>query len=99
MPRIGRAVAERRPEDGANPTQRRVSMRDPAHAGTSTVHAVMCLRPGAVRRASIRSCWGKFLRDVAKLNQGSDAIFRIFGPDETLSESSGALFLKSPTRQ
>ncbi len=32
---------------------------------------------------------GKFLRDVAKLNQNN---FRIFGPDETLSNLLGAVF-------
>jgi xylulose-5-phosphate/fructose-6-phosphate phosphoketolase len=36
---------------------------------------------------------GKFLRDVAKLNQDN---FRVFGPDETLSNLLGAV-LKSPT--
>ena len=34
---------------------------------------------------------GKFLRDVAKLNQ-DQRNFRVFGPDETLVESSGGRF-------
>ena len=34
---------------------------------------------------------GKFLRDVAKLNQ-EHRNFRIFGPDETLSNLLGAVF-------
>ena len=34
---------------------------------------------------------GKFLRDVAKLNQ-AERNFRIFGPDETLSNLLGAVF-------
>ena len=34
---------------------------------------------------------GKFLRDVAKLNQ-DQRNFRIFGPDETLSNLLGAVF-------
>ena len=34
---------------------------------------------------------GKFLRDVAKLNQ-DQRNFRIFGPDETLSNRLGAVF-------
>ena len=34
---------------------------------------------------------GKFLRDVAKLNQ-EQRNFRIFGPDETVSNLLGAVF-------
>ena len=34
---------------------------------------------------------GQFLRDVAKLNQ-DQRNFRIFGPDETLSNLLGAVF-------
>jgi xylulose-5-phosphate/fructose-6-phosphate phosphoketolase len=40
---------------------------------------------------------GRFLRDVAKLN-GEQRNFRVFGPDETLSNGLGAIF-ETTTRQ
>src|SRR5476649_2672134 len=51
-------------------------------------HAVTVPSPGAVN-AGDTFVLGKFLRDVAKLNQNN---FRIFGPDETLSNQLGAVF-------
>ena len=57
-------------------------------------HAVDVPSPGR-GRLRIRSCSGKFLRDVAKLNQ-EQRNFRIFGPDETLSNLLEARSLKSP---
>ena len=53
-------------------------------------HAVEVSTPGAVM-ACDTEVLGKFLRDVTKLNQ-SDRNFRIFGPDETLSNLLGAVF-------
>ena len=41
--------------------------------------------------ARIRWCWAQFLRDVVKLNE-DQRNFRIFGPDETLSNLLGAVF-------
>jgi xylulose-5-phosphate/fructose-6-phosphate phosphoketolase len=51
-------------------------------------HAVTIPSPGAVD-AQDTMVLGNFLRDVAKLNQSN---FRIFGPDETLSNLLGAVF-------
>ena len=53
-------------------------------------HAVHVPSPGAVD-ASDTSVLGEFLREVAKLNQ-SERNFRVFGPDETLSNMLGAVF-------
>ncbi len=53
-------------------------------------YAVQVLAPGAVD-APDTQVLGGFLRDVAKLNQ-SPRNFRIFGPDETLSNRLGAVF-------
>ena len=54
------------------------------------VHAVDVPSPGAVDGQDTLVL-GKFLRDVAKLNQ-EQRNFRIFGPDETLSNLLGAVF-------
>ncbi|WP_414546186.1 phosphoketolase [Nostoc sp. CCY0012] len=51
-------------------------------------HAVYVPAPGAVDGQDTLVL-GKFLRDVVKLNQRN---FRIFGPDETLSNLLGAVF-------
>jgi xylulose-5-phosphate/fructose-6-phosphate phosphoketolase len=53
-------------------------------------HAVKVSTPGAMK-ACDTEVLGQFLRDVSKLNQG-DRNFRIFGPDETLSNLLGAVF-------
>ena len=54
------------------------------------VYAVNVPSPGAVQ-AQDTLVLGEFLRDVAKLNQ-DQRNFRIFGPDETLSNLLGAVF-------
>jgi xylulose-5-phosphate/fructose-6-phosphate phosphoketolase len=54
------------------------------------LHAVTVPAPGAVD-AQDTMVLGKFLRDVAKLN-AAERNFRIFGPDETLSNLLGAVF-------
>ena len=53
-------------------------------------YAVAVPAPGA-RGAGDTSALGPFLRDVAKLNE-TQRNFRVFGPDETLSNGLGALF-------
>jgi len=53
-------------------------------------YAVKVPSPGAVDAEDTRVC-GTFLRDVIKLNQ-SQRNFRIFGPDETLSNRLNAVF-------
>jgi xylulose-5-phosphate/fructose-6-phosphate phosphoketolase len=57
-------------------------------------YAVTVPSPGAVD-AQDTSILGKFLRDVSKCNKDN---FRIFGPDETLSNLLGAVF-ESTNRQ
>ena len=54
------------------------------------IHAVKVPSPGAVV-AQDTLVLGKFLRDVVKLNR-DQRNFRIFGPDETLSNLLGAVF-------
>ena len=54
------------------------------------VHAVKVPSPGAVD-AQDTHVLGEFLRDVVKMNQ-QQRNFRIFGPDETLSNLLGAVF-------
>ena len=54
------------------------------------VHAVTVPSPGAVN-AQDTLVLGQFLRDVVKLNQGQRH-FRLFGPDETISNLLGAVF-------
>ena len=54
------------------------------------VHAINVPSPGAVTAEDTRVL-GSFLRDVAGLNQ-DQRNFRIFGPDETLSNLLGAVF-------
>ena len=53
-------------------------------------HAVHVASPGAVEDHDTQIL-GTFLRDVSKLNRGKRN-FRIFGPDETLSNLLGAVF-------
>jgi xylulose-5-phosphate/fructose-6-phosphate phosphoketolase len=53
-------------------------------------YAVKVPSPGSVNAADAHEL-GVFLRDVAKLNQ-EQRNFRIFGPDETLSNRLGAVF-------
>ncbi len=54
------------------------------------IHAVHVPKPGSVD-AQDTSVLGKFLRDVVKLNQ-DQRNFRIFGPDEMLSNLLGSVF-------
>ena len=54
------------------------------------VHAVNVPSPGAVS-AQDTQVLGSFLRDVAKMNQ-DQRNFRVFGPDETVSNLLGAVF-------
>ena len=53
-------------------------------------HAVSVPSPGGVQ-AQDMMVFGKFLRDIVKLNE-ANRNFRIFGPDETLSNLLGAVF-------
>ena len=90
-PRAGRAGAAPRPAHGREPArQRRPAAARPAHARLP--------RP-RLRRADARCApgigdthvLGRFLRDVIALNQ-EQRNFRVFGPDETLSNGLEAVF-------
>jgi xylulose-5-phosphate/fructose-6-phosphate phosphoketolase len=73
---------------GANPhTNGGVLLRD-LRMPDFHKHAVIVPSPGAVT-AGDTTILGKFLRDVVKLNPDN---FRVFGPDETLSNLLGAIF-------
>ena len=60
------------------------------HMPDFRTHAVGVAAPGAVE-AQDTAVLGEFLRDVVTLN-GEQRNFRIFGPDETLSNLLGAVF-------
>ena len=53
-------------------------------------HALQITAPGSIQGQDALVL-GKFLRDVARLNQNARN-FRIFGPDETVSNLLGAVF-------
>jgi xylulose-5-phosphate/fructose-6-phosphate phosphoketolase len=75
---------------GANPhTNGGLLLRD-LRMPDFAVHAVTVPAPGAVD-AQDTLVLGQFLRDVAKLNQ-EQRHFRLFGPDETVSNLLGAVF-------
>ncbi|MEO6784203.1 MAG: phosphoketolase family protein [Bradyrhizobium sp.] len=57
-------------------------------------YAVEVTSPGGVKAEDTRVL-GKFLRDVMKLNMGSQN-FRLFGPDETASNRLDAVYEASP---
>src|SRR5664280_2298780 len=92
--RLMPALAELAPKGnrrmGANPhTNGGILLRD-LRMPDFHVHAVNVPSPGAVDGQDTLVL-GKFLRDVAKLNQDQHN-FRIFGPDETQSNLLGAVF-------
>src|SRR5580698_3505957 len=87
-------LAELAPEGdrrmGANPhTNGGVLLRD-LRMPDFRVHAIEVPSPGAVD-AQDTLVLGKFLRDVTVLNE-AQRNFRVFGPDETLSNQLGAVF-------
>ncbi len=75
---------------GANPhTNGGLLLRD-LHMPDFRAHAVAVPAPGGVQ-AQDTLVLGEFLRDVVALNS-EQRNFRIFGPDETLSNMLGAIF-------
>ncbi|MBY0545360.1 MAG: phosphoketolase family protein [Gammaproteobacteria bacterium] len=90
MPELAELAPTGNRRMGANPhTNGGILLRDlrmPDFQG----HAVTVPSPGAVV-AQDTSVLGRFLRDVVKLNQ-EQRNFRIFGPDETLSNRLGSVF-------
>jgi len=75
---------------GANPHANGGLLLHDLHLPDFRNYAVTVPAPGAVDGQDTLVL-GKFLRDVAKLNQ-EQRNFRIFGPDETLSNLLGAVF-------
>ena len=73
---------------GANPHANGGILLHDLHMPDFREHAVRVPTPGAVNGQDTLVL-GKFLRDVVKLNEGN---FRVFGPDETLSNLLGAVF-------
>ena len=75
---------------GANPhANGGVLLRD-LHLPNYQDYAVMVPSPGAVE-ARDAYVLGQFIRDVVKLN-AAERNFRVFGPDETISNGLGAVF-------
>ena len=86
--RIGRAGAEGRPADGRQSTrQRRDPVARPAHARFPRACGARAV--AGCRRRTGHAGAGRVPKDVVKLNQRN---FRVFGPDETLSNLLGAVF-------
>jgi xylulose-5-phosphate/fructose-6-phosphate phosphoketolase len=75
---------------GSNPHANGGLLLHDLHMPDFHMHAVTIPAPGAVM-AQDTMVLGAFLRDVAQLNQ-EQRNFRIFGPDETLSNLLGAVF-------
>ena len=73
---------------GANPHTNGGNLLRDLRMPDFRMHALVVPSPGAVSGQDTLVL-GKFLRDVAKLNPGN---FRVFGPDETLSNLLGAIF-------
>jgi xylulose-5-phosphate/fructose-6-phosphate phosphoketolase len=87
-------LAELAPEGdrrmGANPHTNGGALLRDLRMPDFRVHAVEVPSPGAVD-AQDTLVLGKFLRDVTVLNE-AQRNFRVFGPDETLSNQLGAVF-------
>ena len=75
---------------GANPHTNGGALLRDLRMPDFTVHAVHVSSPGAIDGQDT-IVLGRFLRDVVALNQ-EQRNFRIFGPDETLSNLLGAVF-------
>jgi xylulose-5-phosphate/fructose-6-phosphate phosphoketolase len=73
---------------GANPHANGGILLHDLHMPDFRGHAVHVPSPGAVD-AQDTLVLGEFFKDIVKLNEGN---FRIFGPDETLSNLLGAVF-------
>ena len=92
--RLDAALAELAPKGnrrmGSNPHANGGSLLRDLRMPDFHDHAVKVPSPGSVEGQDTLVL-GKFLRDVARLNQDQHN-FRVFGPDETLSNLLGAVF-------
>ena len=73
---------------GANPNANGGILLHDLHMPDFRVHAVHVSSPGAAETQDTLVL-GEFFKDIVKLNKRN---FRIFGPDETLSNLLGAVF-------
>jgi len=90
MPELAELAPKGNQRMGANPHANGGSLLHDLQMPDFHDHAVNVPAPGAIDGQDTLVL-GKFLRDVVKLNQ-HQRNFRIFGPDETLSNLLGAVF-------
>jgi xylulose-5-phosphate/fructose-6-phosphate phosphoketolase len=90
MPELAELAPEGNRRMGANPHTNGGNLLRDLRMPDFHLHAVKVSSPGAVNGQDTMIL-GKFLRDVEKLNQ-DQRNFRIFGPDETISNLLGAVF-------
>jgi xylulose-5-phosphate/fructose-6-phosphate phosphoketolase len=92
--RLNQELADLAPQGlrrmGANPHTNGGTLLRELHLPDFRDHALAVSSPGAIKGQDTLVL-GRFLRDVAKLN-ASPRNFRVFGPDETLSNLLGAVF-------
>jgi xylulose-5-phosphate/fructose-6-phosphate phosphoketolase len=75
---------------GSNPHANGGILLNDLHMPDFRAHAVKVTSPGAVSGQDTMVL-GEFIKDVARLNQ-KEHNFRVFGPDETISNLLGAVF-------
>ncbi len=90
VPELAALAPEGARRMGANPHTNGGALLRDLRMPDFHVHAVDVPAPGAVDAQDTRVL-GEFLRDVVALNQ-EQRNFRVFGPDETLSNLLGAVF-------
>ncbi|MGB8358149.1 MAG: phosphoketolase family protein, partial [Bacteroidales bacterium] len=90
IPELAELAPEGNRRMGANPHTNGGNLLRDLRMPDFHLHAVKVISPGAVNGQDTMVL-GKFLRDVEKLNQ-DQRNFRIFGPDETISNLLGAVF-------
>ena len=90
LPELAELAPEGTRRMGANPHTNGGAVLRELRMPDFRTHAVSVPAPGAVMDHDTLVL-GKFLRDVTKLNQ-DQRNFRVFGPDETLSNMLGAVF-------
>ena len=90
MPELAALAPEGDHRMGANPHANGGLLLRELQLPDFRLHAVQVTAPGAAQGQDTRVLGG-FLRDVARLNQNTRN-FRIFGPDETVSNLLGAVF-------
>lgn len=96
MPQLAEMAPQGERRMGSNPHANGGLLLKELYMPDYRSYAVNVPRPGMVRAADT-NVLGGFLRDVVKLNQ-EQRNFRIFGPDETLSNRLNAVF-ESTDRQ